>query len=87
MKHSFKKKILEKHNCFKLLILFFLAAVISSMAGLAQVEYINISYSDIDGFSADSHLLITAGPQLKYSWLPWCYRVSDFSQRLLWEQG
>ena len=38
------------------------------MDGLAQVEYINISYSNNYGFSDDSHLLITAGPHLKYSW-------------------
>lgn len=38
------------------------------MDGLAQVEYINISYSNNYRFSDDSHLLITAGPHLKYSW-------------------
>lgn len=38
------------------------------MEGLAQVEYINISYSNNYGFSGDSHLLITAGPHLKYFW-------------------
>lgn len=38
------------------------------MDGLAQVEYINISYSNNYGFSDGSHLLTTAGPHLKYSW-------------------
>lgn len=37
------------------------------MDGLAQVEYVNISYSNNYRFSDDSHLLITAGPYLKYS--------------------
>lgn len=42
------------------------------MDGLAQVEYINISYSNNYRFSDDSHFLITAGPHLKYSW---CHEV------------
>jgi len=38
------------------------------MDDLDQVEYIDNSYYNNYGFSDDSHLLITAGPHLKYSW-------------------
>lgn len=43
------------------------------MDGRAQVEYINISYSNNYRFSDHSYLLITAGPHLKCSW---CHDVS-----------
>lgn len=46
------------------------------MAGLAQVEYINVSYSNNHKFSDDSHLPIPACPHLKYSW---CQDVTLFS--------
>lgn len=45
------------------------------MAGLAQVEYINFSYSNNHRFSDDSHLLITTCSHLKYSW---CHNVPLF---------
>lgn len=55
------------------LFYFLLTSIISDMAGLAQVEYINISYSNNHKFSDDSHLPITACPHLKY---PWCHSVT-----------
>lgn len=75
MKHSFKKiKFLEKYNCLRFFFFFFNCDNLW-MACLAQVEHINIHYSNNYRFSDDSHLLITTCSSLKYSW---CHNVTLF---------